>query len=152
MLEKIKSKLSYCHVTGIFKWLDSGDIAGTVNNRGYVRIKIFGKLHSAHVLALKLLGFSDFDFVDHIDGDRTNNSIKNLRAVSASENMKNKRISKNSTTGVNGVSLKSNGRYRAYIKVDGSLISLGSHTNKWEAICARMSANNTYGFHANHGR
>lgn len=152
MIESIKKKLSYCPSSGLFRWAESGDIAGTLNNRGYVRIKFEGKLYSAHTLALRFSGFDDFDFVDHIDGDRSNNKLSNLRVVTSQENMKNKRVQANSKTGVNGVSFKPNGKYRAYIKVDGVLISLGSHSNKWDATCARMSANNKYGFHVNHGR
>ena len=68
------------------------------------------------------------------------------------ENGKNRPMQKNNTSGVVGVHrCKTHNRWVAYTKVDGKFINLGYFKDKFEAICARMSANNKYGFHANHG-
>ena len=91
--------------------------------------------------------------IDHINGNRDDNRKCNLRVVNRQVNMKNKRVQRNSTTGVTGVSLKSKAKkYTAAIKVNMESVFLGQYEDKWDAICARMSANNKYAFHKNHGR
>lgn len=56
-------------------------------------------------------------------------------------------------SGVAGVHFrKCRNKWRARIMVDGIDIHLGHFSDKFEAICARKSANNKYGFHENHGK
>lgn len=88
-----------------------GDIAGYLNNaHGYYEVSVCGKRHYAHRLVYFLVhGSLDGTLViDHIDGDRANNKINNLRAVSQMKNCCNRTTKPNSATGVVGVQLTIN--------------------------------------------
>lgn len=64
---------------------------------------------------------------DHINLDTLDNRRDNLRIVTRSQNMQNKKRYKNNTTGFKGVYLrKESGRYRAIITVDGKRKDLGN--------------------------
>ena len=72
--------------------MSKGDRAGYLATDGYWKIGIFSKLYMAHRLIWRMhhpKGPVPF-VLDHIDGDRSNNRIKNLRAVTASENQHNR--------------------------------------------------------------
>lgn len=91
--------------------------------------------------------------IDHIDGNRANNRISNLRIVSNAENSRNRQIYSNNTSGCPGVGLDRYGRrWRARIKVDYREIHLGTFDTMEEAIAARLSAERSFGFHENNGR
>ena len=76
---------------------------GSVNRFGYVSVSVKGRNYPAHKLAiLYCYGFLPKKVVDHIDGDRTNNKITNLRACSYSVNSRNARLRKDNKTGVSG--------------------------------------------------
>jgi hypothetical protein len=93
------------------------------------------------------------DQIDHINGNKKDNRLENLRAVSNRENLRNKKIYKNNTSGTIGVSFyKSKQGYQASIKINGKRKNLGVFKNKEEAIAARAAANIKYNFHENHGR
>lgn len=75
--------------------------------------------------------------IDHIDRNRLNNSLSNLRVVRPSENAKNKNGK--------GVKLdKRSGKWEARIRVDGKYIHLGSFDTKDSARFAYIKAKETY--------
>ena len=88
--------------------------------------------------------------IDHINGDRSDNRIQNLRDVSNRENSINSGIKKNNTTGFAGVSLD-RGKYRAQIKVFGRQIFLGYFDSAVEAHEAYCKAKIEHGFSERHG-
>lgn len=92
--------------------------------------------------------------VDHEDGDRSNNRLRNLRAADHQSNMQNKAVYRNSKSGVHGVSRDATGlRWHARITVNKRQRHLGTFATKDEAIAARRSAEREAGgFHSNHGR
>jgi uncharacterized protein YeaC (DUF1315 family) len=91
--------------------------------------------------------------IDHINGDRSDNSMVNLRVVTHSENNKNAAMRKDNTSGHTGVSWsKPQNKWLAQIKVNRKSIGLGFFDNKQDAISARKEASEKYGFHKNHGR
>ena len=91
--------------------------------------------------------------IDHINGQRNDNRLENLRLVTRQENMRNAKKSKANSSGVTGVSWnKAKKRWRAYVMVGYKQKSLGYYADWFDAVCARMSANNQLGFHENHGR
>ena len=89
--------------------------------------------------------------IDHINGDRYDNRIINLKEATTSENNRNRRITDRNTSGYVGV-VKQGDKWYAYIKVDGKKIHLGTYNTKDEAIQARKQAEKKYGFHENHGK
>jgi hypothetical protein len=85
--------------------------------------------------------------IDHINGDIHDNSLSNLRLVTHKGNGHNQRRPSDNTSGVSGVGFHK-GRWRAYVRSK----HLGYFDDWFDAVCARMSANNKHGFHENHGR
>lgn len=157
----LKEKLIYTPDTGLFTWkvtlgsrAKAGSQAGCHGYGGYVRIIIHGKIYRAHRLAwLYETGELPVDQIDHINGVRMDNRIVNLRVVTNEENSKNRRLSKNSTSGVMGVCWhKSNKKWQAQIYNNGKAIYLGAYDNIEDAISARADAEARYGYHQSHGR
>ena len=90
--------------------------------------------------------------VDHIDGDGLNNKWKNLKLATNIENSMNCRMSKNNTSGFNGISWhKRDEVWSVSIRINGNLIHGGSFTNINDAISKREQLNINYGFHPLHG-
>lgn len=89
------------------KKVSAGDVAGGVSNRGYVNIRVNGKLIRGHkvVLALHGVHVPKHHEVDHIDGQVKNNKFQNLRCVSKSVNTRNRKKSNVNTSGIVGVGI-----------------------------------------------
>ena len=78
------------------------------------------------------------DFVDHINGEKLDNTISNLRWCTCQQNQFNKKVYKQSTTGIKGVVwIESIKKWRAKIGYNKRTIYLGSFTNIDDAIKAR---------------
>ena len=169
--EYLKECLKYCPETGLFTWLVrpvshfrairafkafnsyfAGKTAGTLDNNGYIRIKIDGRLYLAHRLAwLYINGCLPPCQIDHISHNRADNRIINLRDVDRAENMKNITMCKANNSGFNGVDLRKNlKKWRARAGVNGKSIHLGYFDSMEDAVAARKSFNNLH-FHKNHG-
>lgn len=158
---EIASKhLEYNSETGKIYWkttkngIKVGAEAGFVNHEGYRKINIRGSLQSSHRLAW-LLHYGKWPeyTIDHIDGNKENDRIDNLRDVTNGENDKNKPMYKNNTSGHVGVYwIERDQKWQASIKVNGRNKSLGYFKEKLPAIFARIKAEPIYGYHKNHGR
>jgi len=150
--------LKYNKKTGAFTWLISptgsvvvGSVAGNLSKRGYIEIRIDKKAYKAHRLAWFYVYGVWPNQVDHDDHDRSNNKWLNLNEATAETNAKNRTNPKKN--GILGVKWsKRDKNWRATISVDGKRVCLGSFVDKFEAICAKLSANNKHGYHINHGR
>ncbi len=121
--DRLKQLLYYDENTGVFTRLVShrtdriGKEPGAFNTKGYVQIRIDGKLYVAHRLAwLYITGEFPCDQLDHIDGDKTNNAFNNLREVTNKQNQENVSLQVNNTSGFRGVSYdKRYKKFRAYV-------------------------------------
>ena len=132
---------------------NKGDIATICDNsNGYLKVTIGRKLMLAHRIIFVYMTGAFPKQVDHINHKRDDNRWSNLREVTARENQLNMSVSKNSTTGINGVAIhKPTGKYRAYIMVNRRQIHLGLFKEMDDAITARKDADIAYKFHKNHG-
>lgn len=91
--------------------------------------------------------------IDHIDGDRLNNDLANLRAATPSENHRNQKRSRSNRSGHTGVNwYKAYSKWRAYISSEGRVVHLGYFDTIEAAVAARAAASASEGYHANHGR
>jgi hypothetical protein len=90
-------------------------------------------------------------FVDHIDNDRSNNNISNLRWATSIENNRNAIVRKDNKSGVKGVHFdKHANKYKSQITIDGIKIHLGYFTKIEDAKQARISkANQAFGVFTN---
>ncbi len=125
-----------------------------IDTQGYRVILIDGHQFKAHRLAwLYIYGEFPKKQIDHVNHDRSDNKISNLRDVTNQENHKNRGLNKNNTSGVNGVAWnKQLNKWIAYIIVASKRKHLGVFVEMKEAVLARQKANKEYGFHFNHGK
>jgi hypothetical protein len=121
---------------------------------GYRYGAVFGHQFRSHRVAWAIHhGEWPVHEIDHIDGDRANNCIANLRDVPGSVNSKNLSRRRTNTSGVTGVSwFARTNKWVAMIKGDGKVRNLGYFHTIEEAAAARKAAEKRYGFHENHGR
>lgn len=91
--ERLLSKFLYDPESGAFYWRSKGlesKAVGYVNYDGYIRMYALGRRFYAHRLAwFYVTGRWPNEEIDHINGVRSDNRIKNLRCVSRKENCEN---------------------------------------------------------------
>jgi hypothetical protein len=112
-----------------------------------------GKKYKVHrlVWAIETGAWPERD-IDHINHDKLDNRIENLRAVEHAVNQRNMSRHRHNTSGVTGVSFDKRARkWAAYIWRDQKSVRIGSFSDKRDAIAARKSAEATLGYHKNHG-
>ena len=91
--------------------------------------------------------------IDHLDHDRSNNRIENLRLVTHKENGRNISKKKNNTSGITGVRWnKARQKWVAQISINKKGIYLGLYNNLLDAVAARKRAEKFYGFYENNGK
>jgi hypothetical protein len=152
---KLRELLDYNETTGIFIWkypvsirIKVGSEAGCKCSDGYIRIRIYGNLYLAHRLAwlYKFGKFPPID-IDHINRNRIDNRISNLRSANRSMNMKNGNIRKDNKSGTKGVSWNNERKkWQVMIASGGKYKFVGRFSKKEDAIKKRIEAeiNNNY--------
>jgi hypothetical protein len=120
------------------------DYCWFINNTGYC----YAKIGSRHVLLHRLLHDLenlDLPIIDHIDGNKLNNRMSNLRIANDSINNMNKGLQKNNKSGCRGVIWHSRDSiWEAYISVGRTHIYLGRFLDYQDAVNARSIAEAKY--------
>jgi hypothetical protein len=131
----------------------TGTILKGKNTDGYLqvvlmqnKVKHSKRLHKLVAQAF-LLNPQNKPFIDHIDNNRRNNNLKNLRFATSQENNQNRSMSSKNTSGTKGVCWhKGQKRWLAKICINGKVIHLGYFINKDDAINIRVqSAKDAFG-------
>ncbi len=159
-VERARELLSYDPETGVLTWkanrpggkdgracrIRAGDVAGRVDGRGYVRVMVDYRTYSAHRLAWMIFyGQKPPRLIDHRNSDFSDNSIGNLRAATSQQNNRNRKLGRNSTTGLKGVSFhKSRGYWVASIQLNGRATYLGKFNCPTAAHLAYRKAAKQY--------
>ena len=164
--------LDYSPISGVFTWRVrprnhfknvqaygawntkfAGKEAGGIDGKRYIRINIDKCKYYTHRLAwLYIHGEWPKNQIDHINRDKTDNRIQNLRDVTNQVNCQNMPMRNSNTSGITGVSWYKNiNRWAACIKVDGKTKHGGTFKNKDDAISRREEMGIEHGFHKNHG-
>ena len=147
--QRLKEVVTFDDTTGIFirklkaKRAVIGRTLGYKKSNGYIALSIDGQKYFAHRLAwLYVYGEFPKNDIDHIDGNRTNNKIENLRDVPRTENLQNIKIAKshNKSTGILGAYLHTSGKFMSRIKVNKKDIYLGLFESAEQANQAYLKA------------
>lgn len=143
---KLKELLFYDSGTGLFvrqvktcNTVRIGDIAGSINKLGYVVISVLNKPYLAHRLAwLYMFGEFPKGEVDHINRDKSDNRITNLRDVGRSQNSINTPVRAHSQIGHKNIKFdKRDSKYSVIFTRNHEVLSLGAFPNLELAIDAR---------------
>jgi hypothetical protein len=147
--DRLCEVIAYDPETGIFTWrgkprLRRKLIGAPAGNRSaasrYIDIEIDQRRYQAHRLAWFYVHEEwPTGLIDHINGDKADNRIANLRIATKSLNAANAKRPATNTSGHKGVYLRPNG-WRACIKINGRQRFLGHFKRKDDAIAAYTAA------------
>ncbi len=148
--ERLVQLLDYCPDTGVFtrrlttcNRAKKGAVAGCLKSNGYVAICVDKRYFTAHRLAwLYVTGSWPNGQIDHINGVRHDNRIKNLRDVSHSVNQQNQRVSHaDSKSGILGVTwYKPTGKWVASLTINKRTKYIGCFDDKDQARLAYIES------------
>lgn len=88
---------------GLLFYKSTGKEAVSFDNKGYKRAKIGRNTYLVHRIVFMLHHGYLPKFLDHIDNNRTNNKIENLRPATSAENNRNRSISSRNRSGIKGI-------------------------------------------------
>jgi len=147
---RVLELLRYDPETGHFYWrvdrpgrwnIKAGSLAGSIGKGGYRYIVIDRLSCQAHTLAWFYTHNKWPDFqIDHRNLVHDDNRIDNLREASGTQQRANQRVRKDSSTGLKGVGLTRQGKYRAQIAKSGVQYHLGHYDTPEEASAAYAKA------------
>jgi hypothetical protein len=162
----LKELLDYCPETGQFfwkyrqrhwfksdrsfhswnaQWPGRAALACT-DTHGYLHGKILNEMHLAHRVAWFFVHGTSPEVIDHLNRDRRDNRISNLRGGSVLDNARNKSLSENNTTGHVGIYEND---FSFVVMIQGRY--LGSFDSYEQAAAVRQAAQIERGFAPNHG-
>lgn len=165
--QQLRAMLDYNPETGLATWRKRDDASARFNgrfagkpalrnvgNNGYRRGTVLGCDLLLHRVAWAIFhGAWPTGQIDHVNGDRLDNRITNLRDVSSTENNRNHKRRCTNTSGFMGVYWHPRDKkWVAQIRVARTKRQLGSFAKIEDAVAARKAAELTHGFHENHGR
>lgn len=140
--EYVRRLFNYDPDTGIFTRIVSvgsrgqeGMQVGSADLHGYKTVRIEKRSYKIHRLAwLYVHGAWPVGDIDHINGNRSDNRIVNLRDVTRAVNLQNqRRATNNRSTGVLGVYKAENGRFNTKISINNKCVDLGTFDTLEEA-------------------
>jgi len=157
--EKLVEIMHYSPETGVFtrrKKVNQMPVeAGSTDKQGYRRIHLIGKVYRAHRLAwFYAYGEWPMAEIDHINGDRSDNRISNLRPCTHQQNNHNQPIRKNNRSGVKGVHFnRKAGKWHGQVCLNYRIHHVGLFDELEAAANAvRAKRDELHGRFANHGR
>lgn len=134
-------------LTGTFYKKPRWQETGLSGSKGYLDIKINSKGYGVHKVAWYIVHKQLPKYVDHIDNNKRNNKLINLREVTQSQNMLNMN-NKNSmnTSGFRGVYFNRKAKaWQVQIKVEGKVLTFGLHKCLGEALQVNKAVRKYYG-------
>lgn len=152
--DEVLGELRYKIRPSPFSRIKVNEVAGTINWSGYLVVNVNGKQHRVHRLIwMMLVGeIPDGYQIDHIDGNRANNHISNLRLATRAENGRNAKKRCDNTSGTKGVSFdKLSVKWRVQIWKDGKVTSALFETKDEATDYARQARELLHEDFTNHG-
>lgn len=132
-VEELRAAFDYDPYSGLLTWkigrrngVKVGDVAGSLDSEGYLRIGFKGIVRKAHSIAWAIMtGEWSKSEIDHRDLDKANNRWTNLRQATDAQNNYNRLVRSDSLTGAKGVYRRANGKFTARISKGGKRTFLG---------------------------
>lgn len=145
-----RQNFNYDSDTGIL-YRKNGRIAGFKDKKGYIKVSLKNKNYLAHRVAWACFyGQDPGSEIDHINRNRSDNRICNLRLVDRSENMQNMRLDSlkrtSSMAGAHKDKRRDSSKFYSAIKVRGKKIYLGVFDTEQQASDAYFKAKEIYHF------
>lgn len=157
---ELRNVLQYDSETGVFVWVNptttrvkTGSVAGCLGDDGYMKIQVFGKRYKSHRLAW-LYQHGEFPNceIDHINGNRVDNRISNLRLATSKQNKENVKLKSTNTSGYRGIHWdKERQKWMAYVTSNRKFHNIGRFDDVNDAIKAVTEARNQFFTHRNTG-
>lgn len=144
----LKELFTYDAKHGVLRWKQSrgtaqaGAAAGWTHQNGYIYIGLNGRSYKAHRLIwMYVHGADPKGIIDHIDRNKANNRIANLRVVTDGQSNQNKGAYKNNVTGHKGVGWYPLRKlWRVRIQHNGRVHTIGYFSSVAAAVAARNAA------------
>lgn len=134
----------------ICKKLLIGDAVGYKRPDGYITVRINNKRYYIHRLVFLLHNGYIPKYLDHIDGNPSNNKIENLREATILQNSCNARKKSNNTSGVKNVDFHNN-KWRIQIRTLGKKKTIGHFDDlEFASLVATEARNKYHGIFSNH--
>jgi len=125
-----------------------------IDRKGYRKGAVLSVNCCAHRIAWSIFHGEDApEFIDHINGNASDNRIENLRAATCQDNARNAKLYSSNKSGTPGVMWEdSHKAWAVKINIAGKQRRIGRFKLKADAISARKAAERAHGYHPNHGR
>lgn len=143
-VEELKGQFAYDPETGVLSRVSgawSRSVAGCVQKCGYVQVKINRGCFFAHRVIWKMVYGTEPEYIDHINRNKADNRLCNLREVTKYGNNWNRP----DNVSVPGVYRTRCNTWNASIGVDRKFVNLGNYKTFEEAVAARKE------YEAKHG-
>ena len=141
-VDRVRQLFDYDPDTGLLTWkvqvsnrIRIGSVVKSVSSEGYIQVGVDGQRRLAHhVVWAWWYGTELVGDIDHINRDRKDNRISNLRDVSRSDNLLNAEYA--NSTGFAGVAKVASGRFAAGIHVKRARVYIGTYDTAEQAHLA----------------
>lgn len=140
-VERIIELFNYDQYTGIVTrktkraQFKAGSVVGTKHISGYLAARVDGNIYLLHRLIWCIVYGNWPDcYIDHIDGNKKNNIISNLREATHTENTQNAKIREDNTSGIKGVHYSNKlDKWVARVQTENKRVHLGAFSTLEEA-------------------
>lgn len=148
-IEHFKSKRGYSVWNARYSMISCGHLS----SNGYLIVSVNKSFYAVHrIIWLIVYGYFPIE-IDHINHNRTDNRIDNLRCVNRRDNCRNQSIRKLNNSGVTGISFdRKNKKWRVVIGSRKTFKHIGRFSIFNDAVVAAKAAHEENGFHPNHGK
>ncbi len=150
---------AFIYRDGVLYWredrgnhIKAGTEAGTFRH-GYVQVSLKGRAYPAHRLIWVMHGNAPAETIDHINRDRSDNRIENLRPATKGQQLFNTGLRPNNKSGIKGVSWHKDAQaWRGQVSFQGKAYTAGVFDSKEECAEAvrvlRECLHGEYAYHA----
>lgn len=123
----------------------AGDVAGSRALHGYIHVCIDRKVYLAHRLIWLMAHGELPESIDHINGDRADNRLENLRSCTQAENNKNQKLAKTNKSGFKNVSWYAPySKWRVTVRANGKQKNCGYYEDIELATLVAAEARDKY--------